>query len=170
MEKYSIKLTAFSSTSHTFLSYKHTHTPTNSLHSQHTQNKYIHGTNIHHHTIPQISITPSLMIHTPHNTFPITLLTHHFTPLLHNSLRFLHPIQHLLSTTFLLPFTITMRDKPSTTPENFPLEDMGVLTMTLTEINTTEVADFMIMTEMLNSINPLPKHQRWISLDLMAQT
>jgi hypothetical protein len=71
---------------------------------------------------------------------------------------------------FLLPFPITMRDKQSTRPEKCLFEDMGVLTMTLTEIKPTEVTDFMIMTEMLNSINPLPKHPRWISLALMAQT
>jgi hypothetical protein len=60
--------------------------------------------------------------------------------------------------------------KQSTRPEKCLFEDMGVLTMTLTEIKLTEFTDFMIMTEMLNSINPLPKHPRWISLALMAQT
>jgi hypothetical protein len=166
MMRDSIKLTAFSSITNTFLSY----TLTNSLHSHHTQNKCIHGTNILLHTIPYPSITPFLTTHTPHNTFPITLLTHHSTPLLHNNIHFPHQILHLLSTMFLLPFTITMTDKLSTRPEKCLLEDMGVLTTTLTEIKTTEVTDFMIMTEMLNSINLLPKHLRWIFLALMAQT
>jgi hypothetical protein len=71
---------------------------------------------------------------------------------------------------FPLPFTITMRDKLNTRTEIFPLEAMGVVTMTMTETNTIEVAGFMIMKEMLNSINPLPKHQRWTSLNLMVQT
>jgi hypothetical protein len=168
MGKCSIKLIAFSSTSNISLSHIHTHT--NFPHSQHTQSKCLHGTNTHHHTIPQISITQSLLTHTPYNTFPIIHLTLHSTPTFHNNPRFLHPIQHLPSTTLLLPYPITMIDKLITRIEIYLIEAMGVLTMTMTETNPTELAGIMIITEMLNSINPLPKHLRWISLDLMVQT
>jgi hypothetical protein len=166
MTKDSIKLMAFSRILNTFLSY----TLTNSLHHYHTQNKCIHGTNILHHTSPYPSITPFLTTHTLHNTFHITLLIHHFSPLFHNKILFLHPLFHLLSTMLLLPFTMILKDNPSTRQEKCLLEGMGVLTTTLTGITTTEVTDFMIMTEMLNSINLLLKHPRWISLALTAQT
>jgi hypothetical protein len=94
----------------------------------------------------------------------------HYHKQLHDSPRFLHPIQHLHSTTPLLPFTITLIDTMIIRTEISLIEAMGVLTMTMTETNLTEVTGIMIMTEMPNSINPLPKHQRWIFLDLMVLT
>jgi hypothetical protein len=84
--------------------------------------------------------------------------------------RFLHPIQHLHSTTLLLPFTITLTDTMITRIGIYLIEAMGVLTMTMTATNLTEVTCIMIMTAMPNSINPLLKHQRWIFLDLMVLT